>query len=311
MTETSYRGLIEGSLLLAVWLLLAIITAFTPIGLASAFLLPVPVVVLMVRQGLGPVALLIALTFIAPLFIGIDLPRTLVMALASALPGLALGFGYQQRWKPTMVFALGLGGNMLAVFLLMNLLSLLFGLNVVSEMLALLRQASELIAQGLESIQQLPTQGLERLLEDWPLLQEGAVFLVPGFILMVLTAATFFMLNICQMVLARLGVEVESFPPFVKWRFGDWYLWLFVLALFLRFVAWQWHPFLMVIGYNIFSPLFYGMVIQGMAVVYWWLRVIPWKPVRILPLFTIVFPFVFMLFSLVGMADFLFNFRRL
>ena len=311
MTATSYRGLIEGALLLAVWLLLAIITAFTPIGLASALLLPVPVVVLMVRQGEGPAALLIALTFVTPLFLGIDLPRTLIMALITALPGLALGFGYRRGLQPTMIFALGLGGNIFAVFLLMNLLSLLFGLNVVSELLEVIRQLSQLVVQALESIQQLPTQGLERFIEDWPLLQEGAVFLIPGIILMALTAITFLMLNICQMVLRRLGVEIELFPAFAAWRFGDWYLWLFVFALFLRFVAWRWHPVFMIIGYNTFSPLFYGMVIQGMAVIYWWLKIIPWKPVRVLPLLTVVFPFVFMLFSLVGMADFLFNFRRL
>lgn len=311
MTETRHRGLVEGALLLAVWLLLAIVTAFTPIGLASALLLPVPVVVLVVRQGVGPALLLASLSFFAPLLVGVDLVRTVVMALFGSISGLALGIGYRRGLGPTIVFALGLGGNILAVFLLMNLLSLFFNVNVVVEFLAFLQRVSTMVVEFLESIRQLPTESVQQFIENWPLLAEGAVLLIPGVVLIAMTAATFVLQNISQMVLLRLGTPVAPFPPFVKWRFGDWYLWLFVFSLFLSFVAGRWVPAFWIIGYNIFSPLFYGLAIQGLAVAYWWLRFIPSKAARIFPLFAVVFPFVFMLFSLVGLADFLFNFRRL
>ena len=311
MKENRYRGLVEGALLLAVWLLLAIVTAFTPIGLASAVLLPLPVVVLVVRQGLGPALLLVSLSFFVPLLVGVDLLRTVVMALMSSIPGLALGLGYRRKLKPTTVFAFGLGGNIFAVFLLMNLLSLAWGINLVVEFLNFLQQATRMALELMESARQLPTESLERFIEGWPLLEEGAALLIPGLILIVMTAMTFFLQNISRLVLNRLGSPVKPFPPFVSWRFGDWYLWLFVFSLFLRFIALRWHPAFWVIGYNLFSPLFYGLVLQGMAVVYWWLRRVPWKAIRIIPLFTVLFPFMFMLFSLLGLADFLFNFRRL
>ena len=51
------KGLIEGALILASWLVVALITAFTPLALASGLLLPNAFEVLTARRGLRVSAL--------------------------------------------------------------------------------------------------------------------------------------------------------------------------------------------------------------------------------------------------------------
>ena len=305
------KGIVEGALMLAAWMVVALITALTPFALATGLLLPVPFVVLTVRRGLGVSSLAGVLAFVAPLLVGIDIARALSMALLAVLPGLALGEGYRRHLRPTMTFAFGVGGYLISVFLMMNLLSLFLGINLVTEALTLMQRSTVFVVEILSRFQLVPPEALENLFRDWLLLEASAVFLLPGLVLVGVTITTFALQNISQLVLNRLGMKVDSFPPFVTWRFGDWFLWLFVFSLVLRFVGWRLHPLLMVIGYSTFSPLFYGLVIQGLAVSYWWLRKLKFKILRVAPLLLVVHPFAFMVFSLIGIADFLMNFRRL
>ncbi|MBR3457192.1 MAG: DUF2232 domain-containing protein, partial [Selenomonadaceae bacterium] len=108
---------------------MALMAVYLPvIGMAAALLWAVPVILLVVRQGLrwGVMAVLVAGILMA---LVIEPMLSLRMTISFAPTGLMLGYGFRKGWSAARVFTASLGASLLAK---MAALALVFALTSVN-----------------------------------------------------------------------------------------------------------------------------------------------------------------------------------
>ncbi len=334
--HTGPRPLVEGALLAAVAVILALVAFYVPpLGVGIAFLWPVPVALVHLRHGFRVsiltivVAGLVLTTFVGPL-------EAIGMVSTFGLAGLALGWCFQKGVPPLYTVLIG-GLAVLGSVLVSLALSFIFLKVAPAQMLT---QFSEAITEA-EAI--LGRFGLpESQMREAKRLWEGSIRLMQYVfpVMFVGSALVNSALNfqVSRAVLNRMGYSIEDLPPFETWRVPT----LGLLGLAVGFLIntlsgpwrvgagmgqlrrieiitdplldigpWRW---VYVAGMNVQLLFLMLYLVHGMAVAYWFM-VHRWrlsKPMRIFLLIMAMFnPFMNQVLTFVGVLDSAFDWRKL
>lgn len=226
------QGITEGAIQAALVAIFALATRYIPVlGLATAFLVPLPLTALVIRQGLIPALLAAAVAgTIAGLVAGPFAGAGLLLTFAPI--GLVLGWGARSRWKASTILLLA-SAVVIASFAINLALTLaLSGVNPYRIMIDSMREGQEAAMAlyrrlgvnppGLEQTNQQMTQVLTLLPKLLPVLlvQAGVV-------------AAWLNFQVARTILSRLGHPLPALPPASSWRLPAFTVWLFPAALLL------------------------------------------------------------------------------
>lgn len=307
------RALIEGALLAALTVVIAVSVRFIPLaGLLVSIFWPLPVAVAYLRHGLKVGVLALAVAVILSTAILGPLDGFGVLANVGAM-GLAIGYTYRHRLGSGAAFLVVSGAS--AVTFVVTFLSLYFftRVNLLTEIInaletsnAMARDMMVRIGASTEQITMLETSARDAV----ALLR----ITLPALALASVVFLAFVNLLAARWVLGRLGYQSPAWLPFAEWRLPPQALWVALPAFALIFlVSRSGSPTLGNIGMNLFLLLMTGFRVLGISVAYFFLSRsrIPKALTIFILVYANIIPLFGLIFSYLGLWDLALNLRRL
>ena len=297
----------EAAVLAALYMVLFTIVFFVPFfGTLLLWVLPLPFIINVVRNGRNAGVAMAAITLVLSLFFGIQaLPLTWTFASA----GVVVGELYRRK---ASAFFILLGGSLAYIFnlVLLYILFILFaGINPVMDSVESLRDMFIRFTEDSSALMpEMNQDQLASFLASLEMLQ----YLVPS--ILVMTGLMFALLTqlIANGVLRRLHIEVEPWKPFSEWTLPKSLIWYYLAVLILSLIGLEEGTPLFIVTSNLLLILEYAMIVQGFTVVFAFSRWKGWS--RAVPIIVVVgsvlFVFPLQLVKLLGIIDLGFNLRK-
>lgn len=229
------QGLTEGAILAALVAVFALATRYLPlIGIATAFLCPLPLAVLVIRHGIRVAAIAaVAATLVGAMLAG---PLVGFAILISFAPmGLVIGIGAQRGWPAARTVLLA--GVVSFVSVVLNYLGL-FGTRISMEEMSQTMQRSAETAAGLYRSLGMSEAQIDASMR---LMHQSAQFfpyVLPGALALGALGAALLNYEVGRRVLSRFKYELPALPPVRTWRLPAPAIWLVpISSLLLAFLG--------------------------------------------------------------------------
>ncbi|MGQ0550212.1 MAG: YybS family protein [Armatimonadota bacterium] len=273
------QGLTEGAILAALVAIFAVAGRYIPLmSLATTFLCPLPLAVLVIRHGFK----LAGIAGITSAVVGGVLAGPIVglAILVSFAPmGLVIGLGVRQGWSASRI--VGTGALVASVSTALSFLGLIGGSRVSVDQMAQTIERSVAMSADLAARIGIPPAlvygaGLrippiaETLRERFDPTREFALllsYLLP--IMFVSTSATMSWLNyeVGRRVLGRFRYHLPALPPIRSWRLPAAGVWLVPAGVLLQFAgSWLIVPVLTSVGLSLVLGAMLVFTLQGLVV---------------------------------------------
>lgn len=232
---TRTQGLTEGAILAALVALFAVAGQYVPpLILASTFLCPLPLAVLVIRHGIrvagiaGIASALVAASLAGPL-VGV------LILIAYAPMGIALGTGARRGWPATRVVVVG--ALVASVSIAANFFGLA-GLGNLStaELLATLER-STMMSVALGARLGIPQAQLDLSVKQMRGFATALPYLMPVMLVSAAASASWLNYEVGRRVLTRFGYHLNPLPPAGTWGFPGAVVWLIPLGFLVAFVG--------------------------------------------------------------------------
>jgi len=230
------RGLTEGAILAALVALFTVAATVLPVaGIASFYVSPIPLTLLVVRHG-ARVAVLAALVA-ALIAAAVGGPLTgLVIILTFAPLGIALGAMLRSGRPAPTALAVCATVTTLSILANLGLTLAISGFNPISTMLEGMRQGQEnamrfYAALGMRGEQLEQVSGVMRqIVELMPRI-------IPLLIVIGGLTTAYVNFEVTRFVLRRFGFSLPALPPISSWRAPALFLWVLPLGMLLVWLA--------------------------------------------------------------------------
>ena len=263
-------GLTEGAILAALVALFAIATRYLPlIGMATALLCPLPLAVLVIRQGFR----VAAIAGVAAGLVGAALAGPLVglgILISFAPMGIAIGIGAGQGWSAARIVLVGTLVS--AVSTAVSFLGLLGGgPTSLSEMIQEMNAATDrsiAAAGALYARMGMSKAQIEALSVQFREFGKVLPYLLPGMLVFGAAFAAWLNYEVARRVLARFGYRLMTLPPASSWRLPDSVPWAIPLGFLLGVAGASLRglPFLADLGTSVMLTASIAFMLQGILV---------------------------------------------
>ena len=230
MNHQNVTPTVEGGLLATGCVILGLLAVYMPVlGMAALLLWPVPIAVLVVRQGVGKG---IMASMVSGILMALLMePLISLRLLLSFTPvGIALGYCIRRGWNGARVFLASFGVSFLAKVAVVGMLFLIMQVNVMEMQLSILKESFDQSFAMYESIGVPQAEIDEARANIGPALD--LVSMLMPLILIILasmdTIACYFMTG---RILRRIGMKAPELPSFSEWRLPTFFLYLLGFAL--------------------------------------------------------------------------------
>lgn len=264
-------AMVEAGILAAIAIVFAIISMYVPVvGSFVNFLWPLPIAICGMRNGLRWSIMTLIVADIAVAVLISPLHAFSLLA-AFGLVGLTLGECMRREYKPfklmlisSMACLISIGASFLIALYIM-------GIHPVDMMFTSLEEAARESAGYYQSMGMSETEieaavkSNAEMLRMMRLIMPGAFFLCAPIIAFVNYLAA-------RKILSKLGAAFDEFPPFTHWNVPGWLLWPYGISLLLVTYYVQYPESLMyhiAVNLQVITSVFF--VLQGIALIYWWL----------------------------------------
>ncbi|MBB5337205.1 YybS family protein [Pectinatus brassicae] len=309
MLNNSTRPLIEGAMLTALTVIMAISGTALPMFFFLLYILPLPIAINIFRHGLrwGFISVIAASLITGSVF---GFQSALSIIIITILTGPALGYGFRHL-SPTKNLLLTMGASILSVGLSLAAVFLLMGVDVFKDLGTTLNTATQTTLKMYQSMglapEQLQTQTaqIEHIVKLIMLSLPAAIALSAIF-----SALINFLLT--HRLLKRLGERnLAGLPPFAQWRMPVIFVFLFGFSL----VGLYWGStrsitILYNVSFNLnyFSSMFCRL--QGLSLLYFILERLKLSTLpKILIMVLIIFTPFLEIFMYAGLFDMIFDYR--
>lgn len=307
----SVRGLTEGAILATLVALFALATRYLPvIGIAAALVCPLPLAVLVIRQGVRIAVLAAVVAGTVGAIIGGPMTGLSIVITFAPL-GIVLGLGVRRRHRAGTILVASVAVVTVSLLINLGLTLVIAGVNPYTTLIEGMQQGQERAVQlyerlgiSREQIHQA-TGPMRQMLDLLPRL-------IP--LLVVVGGATTAYLNyqVGRAVLRKLGETLPALPPMSTWRVPPLFLWALPVSFFLTEWGRRRYPAMETAGLNIFVLAQMVFSVQGLAVGWAlfdryttprWLR---WVIIA----FAVTNPLLGVVAFALGLADAAFDLRR-
>ncbi len=318
MQRISTKSIVEGAMLLGILVILSILTMYAPVlGVLTFIVLPMPVLFAIFRHNFKIAVMIGFLSVILLIIVGINPASAMINSIYATLTGLALGYGFSRRIRPTITLILTSAAILLAGIIIVYISAAFLQINIINQAIDAQITAFETVVEfvwglsdrypAISELFRIPDnrEDLEIFKGD---LRVNIIFILPAVLAMVAVIYGFLNFVVARLVLKRFRIDTSPLPHFINWRFGDWLIWVFVFSFLLSMIA----PIqLRYIAYNVNQIAMIGIVIQGAAVTFYLIS----KKINSIFIKVLVVSFIAVFFSpiamLIGIVDFFWNFRRI
>ncbi|ADL08963.1 YybS family protein [Thermosediminibacter oceani] len=313
MHRFSTKAVVEGALLSAITIILSLFSMYVPaLGIFLDLVLPVPVIILGMRQGLRITVLSVLVTGLVTAMFSGPL-KALAVMLGFGLIGIGMGWALRKNYPPFRVFGVGAVASLASNVALFLISLMIMGINPFLQEIAAYKEGLSAAADlynrmGVDPETVKTVVGMyEKMLDLMPLL-------IPAILVLASITSAFLSYQISRVVLRRLGYKIEDFPPFWQWRLPVFTVFLLLLGQLAVLLEAYWPVgILKQLGLNLQMIFTFAFFVQGLSILSFYLgRYNVAKPVRaLIVLFVFTNPFFAQLIFLAGMVDTVFNFRGL
>ncbi len=305
MNESS-NAIKEGVLFLGIYFLLILSTLFIPfVGLLTVFLLPIPFILFGKKYGLKPSLYLLLVSFVLLLILAY--PLAIIFTITFASTGVVIGELYR-REKPA--FAVLLGGSLTVITaLIVNFIGSIVLLDIHP-----IRAVQDVLTDSVEQ-----TESLLAVFGDQQATFEAAqelidqlIVITPSLFILIGVAFAFIVQWLASITARMLKSEVSTFPPLREWSFPKAFIWYYLIMYIFILIGVDEGTTMYTIVYNLFPILEMVMVIQGLALIFFFFhkkKIHIAVPISILFL-SVLFPFMLYLVRILGIIDLGFELRK-
>jgi uncharacterized protein YybS (DUF2232 family) len=228
----STQGITEGAIQAALVAIFALATRYVPVlGLGTAFLVPLPLAVLVIRRGLLPGLLAAGVAgVIAGLLAGPLAGAGLLLTFAPI--GLALGWGARSGWKASAILLLTSAVVIASLAVNLVLTLALSGVNPYTIMINSMQQGQE-AAMAFYQRLGINTDALQQTNQQMMQVLALLPKLLPVLMLQAGVLIAWINFQVARTILRRLGVPLPALPSASTWRLPTFMVWLLPLALLL------------------------------------------------------------------------------
>lgn len=313
MKKNDTKAMVEGALLAAISVILSLFTLYFPIlGSFTSLFLPVPLVILGLRHGLGTSVLS---TVVASLVVGmISGPiQGITILLGFGLIGVSMGWALRRNLGITKTMVVGSIASLLSKVALILLTMLVMGINPLQEELLAMRESMEYIT-GLYGRMGMDPNTLQDLNQSLSTMLDLLAMTFPALLILAAVMDTFLCYIMAKFVLARLGQRIEDFTPFYLWRLPDYIIPAALSGVLLGLLEPYWPAkVLSTLSANLIVMSVFAFWVQGFSLLSFFLNKYKVaKPMRIFIVFLAFFnPLFSQIIAIGGAAEIVFNFRRI
>ncbi|WP_052302389.1 YybS family protein [Bacillus sp. SG-1] len=301
------RTLTEGALLLAIFTVLLLLSAYIPvISLIATVFLMLPFIIYSEKHGLKPGLTMLSAAVVISLLTGAFFV-TVPLTLSFGTTGIIIGWMLKNDKSKMAIYMASSFIFLISIVIEYVVSILLLNMNIIEEVL---EQFQHIMDEAIETAEQLgqplPQDNIEELQTVTELIEvlTPTLFLTTAFVLM------FIIININFPLLKKLGVRSAKFPPFRNWKLPQSIVWYYLITLILMiFTKPEIGTYLHWALYNLFYVLQLLLVVQGFSFIYFFAHLKKW-PKGLLILITVLsFPLVNFV-RILGIIDLGFDLRQ-
>lgn len=308
---SSARALTESGMTVGIAVILSLIGIYVPLlSTVSLLVWPVPIAFLGVRHGMRWSSLAVAAAMIILMMTVGPVLATGIGLLFGSM-GIALGEGYRRRWDAgrlmlvtMVVFLLGFAAQFFLSLYVM-------GVNIFELYQQTVAQATEQAFRTLDSMGYNSVE-LAQAKDAYLAQQAQLKMLMPFVVISAGAMMAYLNILISRAVLRRLRIDIPAFPPVAEWEMPRATLYIYVAAILVSYFGADLGAATEVVTTNIKVACMYILWVQGVAVLFWWVRRFPrWRWLRWVGLVMSVFvPVVMAMLFFAGLIDMGINYRK-
>ncbi|WP_169864720.1 YybS family protein [Sutcliffiella halmapala] len=302
------KNITEGAVLLGVFILLLLVTLFIPfVGLVTLCGLIIPFVIYTIRNGWKSglwfivIANLLSMLFFTPVI--------LLLCIPVSTAGVVMGYFFSKNSNRYAVLGAGTGVYLLNLLLGYIVTIVIFNIDIM-EMVKESAEQSVISAELLAST--LGKQNAEEAMEQVQQTMDGFIYLMPSFLVTIAFVFAFISQWVSVIVLKRLKIEVNAFPPFRELVLPKSLLWYYLIVLLLSLSLPEEGTTLYLAIVNLSFILMLLMTIQGLSFLFFicYEKKIP----KAIPIMVLIFSFLLSpllyIIRMIGIIDIGFNLRK-
>ena len=305
-------ALVESGILAAIATVFTIIGAYVPIlSLIANFVWPLPIILCGRRHGLKwsflclMVAGIIAAVLVSPI-------HALSVVAVFGIIGLTMGECMRRQLSPLKLMLIGSIGAVISFIISMLIGYLIMHINVMEVFLDSMNQGFTMSVDFYRQMGYGPEQ-IAQITEEMKIMKEMVVMILPVAFIMVAPFTVFVNYWAARKILAKMGDYYPWFPPFAQWSMPRYTLLPYGVSLILLMQFNTRHEHTMYqVAFNIFVFCNVLLVVQSLALIYWYINTKGKPRWWFSVCFTVIFISQFMsqIAVLLGAYDLVFDFRH-
>jgi len=266
MDQKRFTPMTTAGCFAGIMLVLSVMSTYVPFfSLVGYFILPIPMAIIYMRYGLrwtvmmGIVVGLLMGMFIDPL-------AALMQFVTFGCVGLALGTGFRKNWPPAKMLTGVTAALGLACVVFLGCMYLFMDFNFWQFMTSQFQLMADAMMEGYRSAGTMSAVELAQAQEQVDQMMQMMPSLIPLLFCMALSILSYLNIKIAQVILTRLGYSVRPFLPIRYWEISRSMLYLYVLAVVMKYwgttrdIYW-----LNIVGLNLEELSVFFISIQGIA----------------------------------------------
>ena len=303
------RKIAEGGVLLAIYVLLLFITVQIPfLGMVTFFFLPIPFILVMIKEPLSWVFGFLAVASLLTIIFGtlLSVPLTLLVGFV----GMVIGYHLKYEKSVTQMFISSILTTITYLLLFYSVTIFVTGVNIIEESMKMFEQSTNTSIDIMNSLGQPVPENFEQTMRDS---MEMIQTLMPSAFVVTSMILSYLFILAAQPFVKRFSDKRVKWPLFRNLRLPKILLWYYIIVLIVSlFIKVEQNSYFSMAITNILFILQLFILLQGFSFLFYishvkgWVKAIP----IILVVVSLLNPIMLTLVRILGIIDLSFAFRE-
>jgi len=309
--KSSTRAILEGAMMTALTVVLVLAGFYIPFMSLLVFITPVPLSMVFLRQGFKA-GVITVITSILILLIFLD-PISIISMASLFLVGIALGYTIYRKMKTFSIIVVTFFTSLFSMITYFVVMTKILGIKIADTMFKSLEESKNMTLMFYKQLG-IKEDSYNQISTMLSSLTETTKILLPlGLIIgsLLIAIVNFYLLSI---ILKRTGYQkIEPLPSFETWRLPTSISIFFVLVVLLNLFLSKYNiPNMNVILINSFMAFMIAFFVDGMAVIYYFMKKYNWSKVAktLIIISSLFIPMFTQILAFVGLIDVAIDLRK-
>ncbi|MFB5284346.1 MULTISPECIES: YybS family protein [Peribacillus] len=303
------KKIAEGGMLLALYSILLFITIHIPfLGMITFFLLPIPFVLVMIKESISWSIGFLAVASVLGIIIGTIL--SLPTVLLTGVMGIVIGYHVKHNKSTIQMFISSVLAFIVGSLLILIATNIILDMNVVDETLTMVEESMETSFDMMDMLGQNVTDDMKQQMRDSI---EMIPMMIPSMLVISAMVMAYIFILASQPFIKRFSDKVVKWPLFRELRLPKSILWYYLIILVATFfMNTDDHSYVNMAILNLMFILQLFILLQGFSLIFYISYVKGWgKFVPILiTVVSLLNPIFLTIVRILGIIDLGFPFRE-